>query len=263
VAGVEDDERVKSSASLVIDIGNTSTSLGIYRAGKVGRVGRIETVEQTFTTVSAAIRKLAGRTRIGEVGIASVVPLLNPVWESAVRDACGVEPYWIHHDSPLGVKITYPDPASIGADRLANAAGAARKFGAPVIVADFGTAVTFDLVTRRDGYIGGIIAPGLPLMFDYLAERTAQLPRIAWNHPPARHRTGKSTAEAMQLGAHWGYRGMVREILCELRKSPALRQAVVCGTGGFADRVLSGIRPAPRIDKTLTLFGIGCILEKK
>jgi type III pantothenate kinase len=254
---------VKNPFSLVIDIGNTSTSLGLYRAGRVSRVGRIEKVTQTFTSVAEAIRGVMGGAVVSEVGIASVVPSLNPAWEAAVRDVCRLDPSWINHHSPLGVKLTYPEPASIGADRLANAAGAVRKFGAPVIVADFGTAVTFDLVTRRDGYIGGIIATGLPLMFDYLAERTAQLPRIAWSNPPARHHAGKSTAEAMQLGAHWGYRGMVREILAELRKNPALRQAVVCGTGGFAERVLRGIRPAPRIDKTLTLFGIGCILEKK
>lgn len=254
---------MKQPSFLVIDIGNTSTSLGIYRSGRISRVGRIEKVVQTFTSVAEAIRSVKGATTLNDVGIASVVPSLKPVWESAVRDVCRVEPTWIHHRSPLGVKLTYPEPASIGADRLANAAGAVRKFGAPAIVADFGTAVTFDLITRRDGYIGGIIAPGLPLMFDYLAERTAQLPRIAWSNPPARHRTGKSTAEAMQLGAHWGYRGMVREILAELRKNPALRDATLCGTGGFAERVLRGIRPVPRIDKTLTLFGIGCILEKK
>lgn len=263
MAGVEDDGGVKKASFLVIDIGNTSTSLGLYRAGRVSRVGRIEAAEQTFASIANLLRRVIGRSQVDEVGIASVVPSLNQGWEAAVRDCCRTAPYWIHHKSPLGVKLTYPEPATIGADRLANAAGAVRKFGAPVIVADFGTAVTFDLITRRDGYIGGIIAPGLPLMFDYLAERTAQLPRIAWNHPPARHRTGKSTAEAMQLGAHWGYRGMVREILAELRKSSALREAVICGTGGFAERVLSGIRPAPRIDKTLTLFGIGCILEKK
>lgn len=251
---------VSKSTFLVIDIGNTSTSLGKYRAGTVSQTGRIEKVVQTARSVGDALRAAAGTARIHAVGIASVVPSLNPLWQSVVNDLFSMDPVWINHTVPLGVKITYPKPASIGADRLANAAGAVRKYGAPVIVADFGTAVTFDLVTKREGYVGGIIAPGLPLMFDYLHERTAQLPRIGWG--PVQHHVGKSTAEAMQLGAHWGYRGMVREILTELHKVPALRDAVICATGGFAGKVLKGITPKPVLDQTLTLFGIGSVLEK-
>ncbi len=244
---------------LVIDIGNTSTSLAAIRAGRVGRVLRIEKTAQTPAAILAVLKQAAGAGCPDAVGIATVVPALKPLWHDAVLEVFGRPPVFIDHRMPLGVKITYPKPETIGADRLANAAGAVRRYGAPVIVADFGTAVTFDLVTRRDGYIGGVIAPGLPLMFDYLAERTAQLPRIAWE--PVRRGVGKSTDEAMQLGAHWGYRGMVREILAELHKMPALRDAALCATGGFAGRVLKGVKPAPRLDPTLTLFGIGCILE--
>lgn len=245
---------------LVIDIGNTSTSLGLYRGGRVSRVGRIEKVVQTDGSVADAMKKAAGNSRVTAVGIASVVPSLNPLWRGAVQRLFSVDPVFIDHTLPLGVNVTYPKPASIGADRLANAAGAVRKYGAPVIVADFGTAVTFDLVTKREGYIGGIIAPGLPLMFDYLHERTAQLPRIGWG--PVRHHVGKSTIEAMQLGAHWGYRGMVREILTELHNVPSLKHAVICATGGYAGKVLQGITPKPVLDQTLTLFGIGSVLEK-
>jgi len=255
-----DDARVSKSSYLVIDIGNTSTSLGLYAAGRVGRVGRIEKTVQTAGSIADAIKQVVRSGRVDGVGIASVVPSLNQSWQDAARRIFSIDPFWVNHTAPLGVKITYPKPASIGADRLANAAGAVRKYGAPVIVADFGTAVTFDLITKRDGYIGGIIAPGLPLMFDYLAERTAQLPRIAWG--PVRASIGKSTAEAMQLGAQWGYRGMVREILTELRHVPSLRRAVICATGGFAEKVLKGVTPKPIVDPTLTLFGIGTVLEK-
>ncbi len=244
---------------LVIDIGNTSTSLGIYRAGQVSRVGRIEKVAQSTSSIAAAMKKAAGSMRVHAVGVASVVPSLNSLWRSEVKKLFSVEPVWIDHTSPLGIKVTYPKPATLGADRLANAAGAVRKYGSPVIVVDLGTAVTFDLVTKRDGYIGGIIAPGLPLMFDYLHERTAQLPRIGWG--PVRHRVGKSTIEAMQLGADWGYRGMIREILDEVRKLPSLRRATVCATGGFAGRVVKNISPEIILDQALTLYGIGSILE--
>jgi len=242
---------------LVVDIGNTSTSLGVFQNGKIGRIGRIEKNVQTLPSVSRQIRQTVGTKKLAGVCIASVVPALNSIWKLAIHDEFKLEPMWVNHRVNLGVSITYPKPATIGADRLANAAGGVIRYGAPIIIADFGTAVTFDLVTRQDGYIGGIIAPGLPLMFDYLAERTAQLPKVSWR--PVRHTVGKSTEEAMQLGAHWGYRGMVREIMQELRKEPALRQAVICSTGGFAEKVLKGLKPEPILDPTLTLFGVGCI----
>jgi len=250
---------MSASSYLVIDIGNTSTSLGLYRKGRVIRVHRIEKVGQSLRTIVDVLRKTSGHVVVEAVGIASVVPALNPWWQISIENMFQLRPVWIDHTVPLKVKITYPKPGTIGADRLANAAGAVRRYGAPVIVADFGTAVTFDLVTKQDGYIGGIIAPGLPLMFDYLAERTAKLPRIGWG--PVSKGVGKSTAEAMQLGANWGYRGMVREILMELRRMRSLRKAVICATGGFAGRIFKGLTPKPVIDPTLTLFGIGSILE--
>lgn len=244
---------------LVIDIGNTSTSLGLFRGGRVFSVTRIEKVEQTHDTVATAVRRATRGRPVRGVAIASVVPALKPLWQDVTAGETGRAPLWIGHKLSLGLPVTYPKPATIGADRLANAAAGVRLYGAPVIIADFGTAVTFDLVTRREGYIGGIIAPGLPLMFDYLAERTAQLPHIGW--APARGRVGKSTVQAMQLGAQWGYRGMVREILVELMRDPRLRRAAVCATGGYAARVLRGIEPRPVINPGLTLLGVGCIYE--
>ena len=94
-------------------------------------------------------------------------------------------------------------------------------------------------------------------MFDYLAERTELLPRISWH--PARNRVGKSTKEAMQLGAHWGYRGLFKEILSELQTNRALKHAAVIATGGYAPRILKGMDHMPIFDPALTLYGIGCI----
>jgi len=244
---------------LVIDIGNTSTSLGLFERNKITNVVRIEKVHQDVASISSVMRRAAGNKRIAGVCIASVVPGLNTMWQKLCLALFKLEPLMVSHKLKLGISVTYPKPKSIGADRLANAVGGVRKYGAPLIVADFGTAVTFDLVTKRSGYVGGIIAPGLPLMFDYLAERTAQLPHITWK--PVKGRVGKSTADAMQIGAHWGYRGMVREIMIELQKDPAMKNATICATGGFAAKVLAGIQPKPVIEPTLTLFGIGCIYE--
>jgi type III pantothenate kinase len=245
---------------LAIDIGNTSTTLGLCRGGAVTRVHRLERSNQTARSIRAVITATLGTRTVTAAALASVVPDVNEAWISACTAVTGIPARLIQHQLDLGVGLDYPHPETIGADRLANAAGAADRYETPVVVADFGTAVTFDVVTRSRGYIGGIIAPGLPLMFDYLAERTALLPRVDW--APVRHRIGRNTREAMQLGAHWGYRGMVREIIAELRKSPGLRHARLVATGGFAARVLDGLKPAPLIDPTLTLHGIACIARR-
>lgn len=252
---------MKTNASiLVIDIGNTSTAMGLYINGRIQRVRRIEKVDQDTESVASIMMRTTGGKNIAGVCIASVVPPLNPMWATACRRTFGLPPLFVSHSLDLGISVTYPRPKTIGADRLANAVGGVVRYGAPVIIGDFGTAVTFDVVTKKDGYIGGVIAPGPPLMFDYLAERTAQLPRINWR--PVRRSIGKSTAEAMQLGAHWGYRGLFKEILRELMVVPALKRATVVATGGFASRMLEGLHPQPIMDPHLTLYGIGCIYEK-
>lgn len=244
---------------LVIDIGNTSVSAGLYRSGKVSRVSRLEQKDSTPAHRTALLRKILHGTKANGTVIASVVPKTNLDWAVAVSEANGGEILWIDHTINLGVPITYPKPQSIGADRLANSCGGAVRYGLPLIVADFGTAVTFDIVTKREGYIGGIIAPGLPLMFDYLAEKTALLPHI--KPAPVKNRVGKSTTEAMQLGAQWGYRGMARGILAELLKNPALRGAKLVATGGYANWVVKGMEPKMIHDEDLTLFGLGKVYE--
>jgi type III pantothenate kinase len=241
---------------LVVDIGNTSTSVGCYAAGRVLRVQRIETAR----AASAAIRRiaraaLAGRAARGAM-IASVVPRVDDIWRDALEPIIGGPVAFVSHRLQLGLPLRYPRPASIGADRLANACGGADRYGAPLIVADFGTAVTFDIVTRR-GYEGGVIAPGLPLVFEYLAEKTAKLPRV--REGAARGPWGRSTEQAMRLGALWGYPGLVRGILGELRRHPALREARLVLTGGHGRIVARAIEESAVVDLTLTLYGVGRI----
>lgn len=237
--------------ALVIDIGNTSVSLGLYRGGKVSRVSRIETARSSYQEIRKCLRPYATAQAV----VASVVPHVNPIWHRALRRPT----LWLTHTDHLGVQVKYPSPATIGADRLANACGAVARYGAPAIVADFGTAVTFDVITKEEGYVGGIIAPGLPLMFSYLAEKTAKLPHLT--PVTVSGHVGKSTAQAMQLGARWGYRGMVREIVAELRKCPRLRRARLIATGGYASWVVRGLKPSMIVDPELTLYGLGRAFE--
>lgn len=248
-----------SDVVLVIDVGNTSVSAGLYRSGRVARVRRLEHRAGRDRSPADLLREVVAGRRIAAAVIASVVPRVDATWERAARRAGAARVTWLRHTSRIGIPITYPKPETIGADRLANACGGAARHGLPLIIADFGTAVTFDVVTEREGYAGGIIAPGLPLMFDYLAEKTALLPHI--DPGPVRHRVGKSTREAMRLGAQWGYRGMARGILDELLKSPGLAKAKLIATGGYAGWVVRGLEPRMLLDQNLTLFGLGKVHE--
>ena len=245
---------------LVIDIGNTSTHFGLYREAKVGRKTRVPT---GLTTIKAIKQELSGflkKTSVDAVGISSVVPNVNSAWTKAVRGVIGVEPIFVSHEVDVGVAIDYPKPASIGADRLANACAAAALLGTPVVVADFGTALTFDIVSRDAAYVGGVIAPGIPLMFEYLSDKTALLPKV---EPKAVHSSiGKSTEEAMRIGGQIGYRGIVRELLSEIKKDLGVRRLKVCTTGGYAALVVRDLDPKIPVIEDLTLIGIGNIVER-
>ncbi|MCF7817759.1 MAG: type III pantothenate kinase, partial [Kiritimatiellales bacterium] len=139
------------------------------------------------------------------------------------------------------------------------AAAAAKLFGTPTVVCDFGTALTFDVLDGKRGYIGGIICPGLPLMFDYLAEKTALLPHVK----PVKTKAvvGRNTTQAMQIGARLGYRGMVREILQSLAKDLGTKKLPVCCTGGYAGWIFDGWDVKAILDPKLTLKGLGIIGE--
>jgi len=243
------------SRTLVIDIGNTSVSLGVYQSGRVTHRMHVE-AKPPDPRVRARLREMVD---VDGVCLASVVPRLTAGWKAAVRKWTGRQVLVVGPDLELGVPISYPDPGSIGADRLANACGAVSRHGAPVIVVDFGTALTFDVILKRKGYVGGIIAPGLPLMTAYLPEKAALLP--PFDIEPVRGPVGRSTVEAMQLGAVWGYQGIIREILSRLKRGIRARDVSVCVTGGYAQAILDRFREPMRIEHDLTLFGLGKIYE--
>ena len=158
----------------------------------------------------------------------------------------------------LGVGIDYPAPRTIGADRLANAAAVAHFYGAPAIAVDFGTAVSFDVISKDKNYVGGVIAPGLEAMTDYLHTRTALLPKISLIEPPTA--IGKSTRNAMLAGAVHGYRGLVREILAQITKElGAPKKLNVVATGGYAELIAAGLPEIKQVHPDLTLEGLRII----
>jgi len=240
---------------LVIDIGNTSTSVGYYCNGRISRVGHCASRFRNVEDVTPLITVKP----VEAVMIASVVPVANARWKRAVKGAGLPGPLFVSHELKLGVTVDYPKPEKIGADRLANAAAAARWIGLPSVVCDFGTALTFDVLDGERGYVGGIICPGLPLMFDYLAEKTALLPRVKASKTTAV--IGRNTKQAMQIGARLGYRGMVREILNALQEDLGVEELPVCCTGGYAGWIFKDWDIKAVVDPSLTLKGLGRIAE--
>ena len=181
--------------------------------------------------------------------VCSVVPRVADV----LRNWLTRPSHFLSCDSRLGVGIDYPSPRQIGADRLANAAGAVAYYGYPCIVVDFGTAVTFDVIGPERTYLGGAIAPGLASMGDYLARNTALLPAIEPHEP--KHAIGTSRVEAMHSGAVYGYRGMVKEILAKLEEEMGKRPTVVA-TGGDAALIARGVPRIDHVDPDITLNGL-------
>ena len=244
---------------IVVDVGNTSTAVGLWSDGRVSRVSHLD---GPAAAACAAVERLSAVRGVAGVAYASVVPSKDRAFRAAARRA-GLRMHCVsHRDFPAaGLRLDYLRPETIGADRLADAAGAVARYGAPVLIMDFGTALTAAVVTADRVWRGGVIAPGFPLMSDYLFERTARLPRMRLSSAPL-PKIGRSTVEAMRFGARVGYRGMVREIVAELRRNFGCDFRLVA-TGGFAGWVLSGLDLPFSVDPTLTLYGIGLVCSKE
>jgi type III pantothenate kinase len=238
----------RGSDYLLIDISNSYVKIAFASAKRVFTPTRIVTGSLSSHFVSRLLR----RRNVGKVVVSSVVPAKN----SAILKAAGKRKVlWLDWKLKLGVEIDYPKPQSIGADRLANAAAVTALYGCPAIVVDFGTAVTFDIVSEHRAYVGGVIAPGLEAMTNFLYKRTALLPKLSLKEP--RHAIGKSTVQAMLSGAVFGYRGLVREILSQIRVEQFPRKKVhVVATGGYARLIARGLPEMGLVHPNLTLEGL-------
>src|SRR5258706_67978 len=239
---------------LLLDIGNTNTHLGLANTRRVLRHSNIPTGELLHGKAGRAIGSLVGSSSIDGVAISSVVPRATRPTISFLLQRWDVQPLVLGSKTVTRIGIAYPNPSSIGADRLANAVAAKEHFGAPSVVVDFGTAVTFDVVDGRGNYIGGIIAPGLAAMTSYLHEKTALLPKIKIRETNAI--VGKSTELAMLIGAVHGYRGLVRELIARLKKHLKSPELPVVATGGYAKLMAKGLPEITAVKPLLTFEGL-------
>lgn len=236
---------------LLIDVSNSFAKLAFSSRDRVGAVRRIATAKLRASDVE----KIFCVRDVSTIVVSSVVPGKD----REIRQAVGArELIWLSAKVRLNLRIDYPNPQRVGADRLANAVAAVHLYGIPAIVIDLGTAATFDVVDGRCAYIGGVIAPGIEAMTDFLHDRTALLPRISLEEP---HRAvGKSTREAMLAGAVFGYRGLVREILRTIVREKFRGKPVhVIATGGYAKLMAAGLPELGVVNENLTLEGLRLI----
>jgi len=250
---------------LAIDIGNTHTVIGIYRQGTLVADWRMaslthRTADENWLTLKnfcadAGIDPAA----VTAVGISSVVPDLTFVFEHLARKHFAVEPVTISGALDLGIRILYRDPSAVGADRLCNAVAGFVKYGGPLIIIDFGTATTYDVVSGEGDYLGGVITLGLESTAEELHRRAAKLPRIELRFPPLA--IGNDTASSMQAGVLFGAvdatEGIVKRIRAELGKP-----ARVIATGGLAKIIATHTAVIEAVEPSLVLDGIRLILER-
>jgi type III pantothenate kinase len=235
-------------AWLLIDNSNSRTK---FRLGDADGLHDWRAILRTDELDVSTIRRLTNGVEFSAVAVASVVPAK----EKLIRE-CFAEKYEYHQltaESPLGYGFDLESPKQIGHDRLANVLALKTNHGAPGIAIDFGTAITFSVLSTEGKFAGGVIAPGIECMTEYLSSKTAQLPAI--KAVAITSAIGKTTVEALQAGAVIGNRGMVREILKELTTEMAAAPVIVA-TGGGAKFAASGLPEITHVDHDLTLEGL-------
>ncbi len=250
---------------LAIDVGNTHTVLGIFSGEELMNNWRLSTSkERTVDEYGILTRNLfsiAGISfeKVRGIAISSVVPPLNDTLEEMSTSYFHMEPLFVQPGIKTGMPILYENPHDVGADRIANAVAAINLFGAPSIVIDFGTATTFDVITDKGEYQGGIIVPGPEISADALFEKTARLPRIGIKKPPKV--IGKNTVHSIQSGLYYGYVSLVKGIV-EAIKEELKTELEVIATGGLVHSFIKDMSFINHLKQNLTLHGLRIIYEK-
>ncbi len=265
---------------LVIDVGNTNTVLGVFapdgqhapaQPGDHPRyehlaanwrvaTSRTSTVDE-YGVLFRNLFSMAGLESKGIHGIvvSSVVPPLDPVLRQVCERYFNLKPLFIEPGVKTGMPVHYDNPAEVGADRIVNAVAAFEKYGGPCVIVDFGTATTFDCVSAKGEYLGGVICPGIGISADALFERTARLPRVEIRKPA--RVIGSNTVGSLQSGLYYGYLGLVDGIL-ELLLEELGKDTHVIATGGLGPMIGTGSKYIKNVDDFLTLEGLRTIWER-
>jgi type III pantothenate kinase len=259
-------------ALLAVDVGNTNTVLGLWVGTELVRHWRLTTRrEATADEIALSVRGLLadgpsaglapadGKPGPVRVIVASVVPSLKFSLKQALRQVLGREPVFVEPGIKTGMPILYEVPQEVGADRIVNAVAALDALGGPCIVVDFGTATTFDVVTAKGEYAGGVIVPGIAISAEALFEKAARLWRVEIRRPDKV--VGKTTASSIQSGLYFGYLSLVDGVIDRIAEEIAARPRVIA-TGGLAELFGGGSEKIEQIDPLLTLKGLRLIDER-
>jgi type III pantothenate kinase len=249
---------------LAVDVGNTNTVLGLYEGDALRRHWRLTTRrDATSDEIALSVRGLLGadgpEDGHPDVIVASVVPSLRFPLRQAFRQMFGAEPLFVEPGVKTGMPILYENPQEVGADRIVNAVAAHARLGGPCIVVDFGTATTFDVVTAKGEYSGGVIVPGISISAEALFEKAARLWRVEIRRPE--RVIGKTTAASIQSGLYFGYLSLVDGVIERIEKELGARPRVIA-TGGLAELFGGGSQRIEEIDPLLTLTGLRLIYER-
>ncbi len=251
---------------LAFDIGNTNMVIGIYEDGELKINWRITTDRQkTYDEYGMLLFNLfthhnISKEKIDAVIFSSVVPPIMAALEDMSRKYFNVEPMVIGPGIKTGIPILYENPREVGADRIVNAVAGIEKYGAPLIIVDFGTATTFCAISEKGEYLGGVITPGVNISLEALVQRTSKLPKIELIKP--KKVVGKNTINAMQAGMIYGYTGLVDEIIFRIKEEQGWENPTVIATGGIAELIAKDTKYIQKVDKYLTLDGLRIIYEK-
>jgi type III pantothenate kinase len=250
---------------LVIDVGNSNTVIGVYEGEKLLHHWRVWTDrDKTSDEYGILLRNLYEAARfspkdIKAIIVASVVPPLTPTIVELCERYFGMIPLVVGPGIKTGISIKMDNPREVGADRIVNAVAAFAKRGKASIVVDFGTATTFDCVSAKGDYMGGVIAPGVNISAEALFRQASKLPRIEVARPATV--IGKNTVAAMQSGIFYGYVALVDGILARIRKELKISPFVIA-TGGLAREIAAESSEIHEIDENLTLEGLRIIYER-
>jgi type III pantothenate kinase len=250
---------------LALDVGNTNVVAGLYDGARLAAQWRVSTAPHRTADELHALWDGLFRTRglslegIDGVCLASVVPSLTGSYQDLVTKRLGLPLLSVSTEIDLGIEVDTDNPREVGADRIMNALAVRERYGAPAVVADFGTSTNFDVVSPAGAFVGGVIAPGMATSVEALVARTAQLHRIALQRPE--RVVGRNTTACMQSGAYFGYVGLVEGIIDRIRAELG-GNPVVIGTGGLASVIASETNRIARVDPDLTLEGIRLVWER-